>query len=249
MFHVPGQVPCAPVMALNRFQKLAFFTTANEPRGFPGDSLAEVAFAGRSNAGKSSCINTLANQVRLARTSKTPGRTQHLNFFTAGPGQYLVDMPGYGFAGVPLEVRQHWEHFLASYLRTREALAGMALLMDIRHPLTDKDQIMLDWFLPTGRPVLLLLTKCDKLSRSQRLSTVRQVRAQVKPRAASLEVIAFSSFSREGLEPTIDVLDGWLAQASAAAAEAQAAFTAGVEAAGALTAADPAGGAPAPEPD
>lgn len=188
------------------------------------DSVAEVAFAGRSNAGKSSAINVLANQVRLARTSKTPGRTQHINFFTAGPGQYLVDLPGYGFAGVPLEIRKHWENFLAGYLQSRGPLSGMALLMDIRHPLTDKDLLMLDWFLPSGRPVLLLLTKSDKLSRSQRLNTARAVRTSVAPRAAQLEVIPFSSVSREGLEPTIEILDGWLRASSEAAAAVEALF-------------------------
>ena len=202
-------------MALNRFQQLSFFTTANEPRGFPADSLAEIAFAGRSNAGKSSAINTLANRTRLAFTSKTPGRTQHINFFTAGPGQYLVDLPGYGFAGVPLDVRRHWENFLSNYLQRREPLCGMALLMDIRHPLTPLDQQMLDWFLPSGRAVLLLLTKCDKLSRSQRLAAARAVRASVAPRAAELTVLPFSSVSREGLDETITVLDGWLAARTA----------------------------------
>jgi GTP-binding protein len=197
-------------LALNRFQQLSFFTTANDPQGFPADSLAEVAFAGRSNAGKSSAINTLANRNRLAFTSKTPGRTQHINFFSAGPAQYLVDLPGYGFAGVPIDVRRHWENFLSSYLQRRGPLRGMAMLMDIRHPLTRLDLQMLDWFLPSGRPVLLLLTKSDKLSRSQRVRTVREVRAQIEPRSAHLSVVAFSSVTREGLEETIQVLDGWL---------------------------------------
>ncbi len=212
-------------MLNNRFQKLAFVTTANDPRGFPQDSFAEIAFAGRSNAGKSSAINTLANQVRLARTSKTPGRTQHINFFTAGQNQYLVDLPGYGFAGVPIEVRKHWENFLAGYLQSRGPLCGMALLMDIRHPLTDKDQLMLDWFLPSGRPVLLLLTKSDKLSRNQRLSAARDVRAKIAPRAASLQVIPFSSHSREGMDATVEVLDGWLTRATAAAIALEAQFS------------------------
>ncbi len=194
----------------NRFQQLAFFTTANAPSGFPADSLAEVAFAGRSNAGKSSAINTLANRTRLAFTSKTPGRTQHINFFSAGPGQYLVDLPGYGFAGVPIEVRRHWENFLSNYLQQRAPLHGLAVLMDIRHPLTRLDLQMLDWFLPSGRPVLLLLTKSDKLSRSQRMQAVREVRATVAPRAEELSVVAFSSVSREGLDEAVGVIDGWL---------------------------------------
>ncbi|MDE3011628.1 MAG: YihA family ribosome biogenesis GTP-binding protein [Pseudomonadota bacterium] len=224
-------------LSLNRFQKLAFFTTANDPQGFPQDSLAEVAFAGRSNAGKSSAINTLANRNRLAFTSKTPGRTQHINFFTAGPGQYLVDLPGYGFAGVPLEIRRHWENFLSGYLQRRGPLLGLAVLMDIRHPLTRLDQQMLDWFLPSGRPVLLLLTKSDKLSRSQRMKVVREVRAAVAPRAANLSVVAFSSVSREGLEETIAVVDGWLA-AGTALAEAEAASAAAAEGAGSGAAAE-----------
>jgi GTP-binding protein len=197
-------------MALNRFQGLSFFTTANGAQGFPIHSQGEVAFAGRSNAGKSSAINTIANRTRLAFTSKTPGRTQHINFFTAGKDQYLVDLPGYGFAGVPIHVRRHWENFLSSYLQNRQELKGMALLMDIRHPLTPLDQLMLDWFLPSGRPVLLMLTKSDKLSRSQRLNAARKVRAEIAPRASDLTVIPFSSVSREGLEETIAVLEGWL---------------------------------------
>jgi GTP-binding protein len=195
---------------MNRFQGLSFFTTANEAQGFPLNSRGEVAFAGRSNAGKSSAINTIANRTRLAFTSKTPGRTQHINFFSAGQDQYLVDLPGYGFAGVPIHVRRHWENFLSSYLQNRDELKGMALLMDIRHPLTPLDQLMLDWFLPSGRPVLLLLTKSDKLSRSQRLNTARKVRAQISPRATDLNVIPFSSMSREGLEETILILEEWL---------------------------------------
>jgi len=197
-------------LALNRFQGLSFFTTANAALGFPANSRGEVAFAGRSNAGKSSAINTLANRTRLAFTSKTPGRTQHINFFTAGQDQYLVDLPGYGFAGVPIHVRRHWENFLSSYLQNREPLKGMALLMDIRHPLTPLDQLMLDWFLPSGRPVLLMLTKSDKLSRSQRINAARKVKAEIAPRASDLTVIPFSSVSREGLEETIEVLESWL---------------------------------------
>lgn len=200
---------------LHRFQGLHFYTTANDPKGFPRGSVAEIAFAGRSNAGKSSAINTIANRTRLAFTSKTPGRTQHINFFEDSPGKFVVDLPGYGFAGVPIEVRRHWEHFLSNYLQKRESLQGMALLMDIRHPLTPLDRLMLEWFLPTGRPVLILLTKSDKLSRSNRLNTVRAVQKMLKADITDLSVIPFSSLNREGLPETIAVLSGWLDQVPA----------------------------------
>lgn len=185
---------------MSLFQKAEFFTTANDWAGLPPDDGVEVAFAGRSNAGKSSAINVLANRSRLAYTSKTPGRTQHINFFSLGEQRYLVDLPGYGYAKVPLAVKHHWQVLLSDYLVARKSLRGLVVLMDIRHPLTDLDCQLLDWFLPSGKPVVVLLTKSDKLGRGAKLQILREVRESLADFGQRLEVIAFSSVSREGLE-------------------------------------------------
>jgi GTP-binding protein len=185
---------------MSLFQKAEFFTTANDWAGLPPDDGVEVAFAGRSNAGKSSAINVLANRSRLAYTSKTPGRTQHINFFSLGEQRYLVDLPGYGYAKVPLAVKHHWQVLLSDYLVARKSLRGLVVLMDIRHPLTDLDRQLLDWFLPSGKPVVVLLTKSDKLGRGAKLQILREVRESLADFGQRLEVIAFSSMSREGLE-------------------------------------------------
>ncbi len=185
---------------MSLFQKAEFFTTANDWAGLPPDDGVEVAFAGRSNAGKSSAINVLANRSRLAYTSKTPGRTQHINFFSLGEQRYLVDLPGYGYAKVPLAVKHHWQVLLSDYLVARKSLRGLVVLMDIRHPLTDLDRQLLDWFLPSCKPVVVLLTKSDKLGRGAKLQILREVRESLADFGQRLEVIAFSSMSREGLE-------------------------------------------------
>lgn len=185
---------------MSLFQKAEFFTTANDWAGLPPDDGVEVAFAGRSNAGKSSAINVLANRSRLAYTSKTPGRTQHINFFSLGEQRYLVDLPGYGYAKVPLAVKHHWQVLLSDYLVARKSLRGLVVLMDIRHPLTDLDRQLMDWFLPSGKPVVVLLTKSDKLGRGAKLQILREVRESLADFGQRLEVIAFSSVSREGLE-------------------------------------------------
>jgi GTP-binding protein len=161
------------------FSQAAFYTTVNHIKDLPQHGGREVAFVGRSNAGKSSAINTLANHVRLAYTSKTPGRTQHLNYFTLGDGNFIVDLPGYGYAKVPPDVQQHWESLLSTYLQTRDELAGLVVIMDARHPLTELDENMLDWFAPTGKPVHILLTKCDKLSRQQATLTLNRVKSHL----------------------------------------------------------------------
>ena len=185
---------------MSLFQKAEFFTTVNDWAGLPPDDGVEVAFAGRSNAGKSSAINVLANRSRLAYTSKTPGRTQHINFFSLGEQRYLVDLPGYGYAKVPLAVKHHWQVLLSDYLVARKSLRGLVVLMDIRHPLMDLDRQLLDWFLPSGKPVVVLLTKSDKLGRGAKLQILREVRESLADFGQRLEVIAFSSMSREGLE-------------------------------------------------
>ena len=169
----------------------------------------EVAFAGRSNAGKSSAINTLANR-KLAFVSKTPGRTQLLNFFRISDGNYLVDLPGYGYAEVPESVRKHWQAVLAEYLETRAELVGLVLIMDIRHPLTPLDRQMLNWFGPTGRPIHILLTKADKLSKSNAGAALREVRTALQEAYPQCTVQLFSSLKKAGAEEAEALIGNWL---------------------------------------
>ncbi|MDX2218831.1 MAG: ribosome biogenesis GTP-binding protein YihA/YsxC [Burkholderiales bacterium] len=166
----------------------------------PPEGAVEVAFVGRSNAGKSSAINTLSNRNRLAFVSKTPGRTQLINFFSLGDNRYLVDLPGYGFAGVPIAVKRHWEQLLSSYVGERKSLAGLVLIMDARHPLKPLDQQMLGWFAPTGKPVHVLLTKADKLSRNDALQTLARVKREVAKLGSHASIQLFSSLSKLGVE-------------------------------------------------
>ena len=191
------------------FSKAAFYTTVNHFRDLPLHGGLEVAFAGRSNAGKSSAINTLANQTRLAFTSKTPGRTQHINFFSLGENRYLVDLPGYGYAKVPPDVRAHWEGLLSKYLQTREALCGLVVIMDVRHPLKDLDKQMLEWFASTGKPVHILLTKADKLSRQQATQTLNRVRLHLTQYYPHCSVQLFSSLKKSGLEEAEATIEEW----------------------------------------
>jgi GTP-binding protein len=196
------------------FSQAAFYTTVNHLRDLPLHGGREVAFVGRSNAGKSSAINTLANHTRLAYTSKTPGRTQHLNYFSLGDGNFLVDLPGYGYAKVPPDVQQHWEHLLSKYLQAREELCGLVVIMDARHPLTELDEAMLDWFAPTGKPVHILLTKSDKLSRQQATLTLNRVKSHLAEHFSSditqCTVQLFSSLKKIGMEEAEAVIAGWL---------------------------------------
>lgn len=197
-------------MALSHtlFQQAVFTTSAANLAQLPY-SHGEVAFAGRSNAGKSSAINTLARHNRLAFVSKTPGRTQLINFFDVGNGQHIVDLPGYGYAKVPAEIRATWEKVLSGYLQTRETLSGLVLIMDARHPLTPLDHRMLNWFLPRGLPVHILLTKADKLSRGVAGSTLVQVRSALKL-YPQVSVQLFSSLAKQGVEEAEIVISGWL---------------------------------------
>ncbi len=197
------------------FQHTTFYTTVNHLQDLPPPNGVEIAFAGRSNAGKSSVINTLANRSRLAFVSKTPGRTQHINFFTLGNRHFLVDLPGYGYAKVPSEIRQHWENLLSTYLQTRKPLHGMVLIMDVRHPLTLLDRRMLDWFTPTGKPVHVLLTKADKLTRQQAGKILQNVLEFLRETYPQCSVQLFSSTSKKGVEEAYAVLGNWLGLDSA----------------------------------
>ena len=196
------------------YQLASFLTSASKLAQCPPDEGAEVAFAGRSNAGKSSAINTLTRIGNLARTSKTPGRTQLINFFTLGdPLLRLVDLPGYGFAKVPLSVKHAWEKNLEDYLRKRRSLRGMVLLMDIRHPLRDFDQSMIGWSVEAGLPVHVLLTKCDKLKHGARQDTLRKVKKALENHEVEISVQLFSSLKREGVEVLSAKMDQWLGEA------------------------------------
>ena len=163
----------------------------------------EVAFAGRSNVGKSSAINTLTSRKRLAFTSKTPGRTQTVNFYDVGEVARLVDLPGYGFARVPHAVKAQWEQLVGHYLQSGRPLAGIVLVMDARHPLTPLDRQLIDWL--GGQRLLLLLAKADKLSRTEQAKLEKEL---VRP--AGAEVVLFSSLSRQGAEEACDLLEQWL---------------------------------------
>ena len=192
------------------FPRTEFLTTVAKLRDAPGDAVAEVAFVGRSNAGKSSAINTLAGKTRLAYVSKTPGRTQHLNYFSVAPDRYFVDLPGYGFAKVPEDVRKQWDVLLGPYLQTREQLKGLVVIMDSRRPLTEMDWQMLEWFAPTGRPVHVLLSKADKLSRQEQTKTLRQVKNDLADLGCPVSVQLFSSLKRSGVGEAAGVLKRWL---------------------------------------
>jgi GTP-binding protein len=194
------------------FSQAAFYTTVNHLHDLPQHSGREVAFVGRSNAGKSSAINTLANYTRLAYVSKTPGRTQHLNYFSLGNGNFLVDLPGYGYAKVPPDVQKHWEDLLGQYLQTREALCGLVVIMDARHPLTPLDEQMLDWVAPTGKPVHILLTKSDKLSRQQATLTLNRVKSWLSEHFPFCSVQLFSSLKKTGMEEAEAVIAKWFEQ-------------------------------------
>jgi len=192
--------------------KATFTISAPDIRKLPVDSGIEVAFAGRSNAGKSSALNTLTNQRSLARTSKTPGRTQLINVFEIGDNKRLIDLPGYGFAKVPLEMKKKWQKALGEYLEKRESLKGLVVLMDIRHPLKDLDMDLIQWAADSELPVLALLTKCDKLSQGKRSAEVLKVKKALAPLNADISVQAFSSLKRTGAEQADVIICDWFSQ-------------------------------------
>ena len=185
-----------------------FITSAAKFGDCPEDSIVEVAFAGRSNAGKSSAINSICDQTQLARTSKTPGRTQLLNFFAIEPAIYLVDLPGYGFAKVPLDIKHKWKQELEQYLRQREQLAGLILLSDIRHPLKEFDRMMIDWAVKSNLPLHLLLTKSDKLKRGPAQNTLLRVSEELKE-VIDVSVQLFSSVKKNGLSEVKSKIFEW----------------------------------------
>lgn len=186
-----------------------FVMSAPDIRHLPADTGIEVAFAGRSNAGKSSALNTLTNQKGLARTSKTPGRTQLINLFEVKEGKRLVDLPGYGYAEVPEEMKLKWQRALGEYLQKRQALKGLVILMDIRHPLKDLDRQMIQWSVESSIPVLLLLTKADKLASGARKAQLNVVREAALEFVGDVQVELFSSLKKIGVDKVRQKLDSW----------------------------------------
>lgn len=196
------------------FHSAKFLISAPTLRECPPEIGAEVAFAGRSNAGKSSAINTLTRNGKLARTSKTPGRTQLINFFALNNSEELrlVDLPGYGYAKVPEKVKREWQKHLSEYLYKRETLRGLVLLMDIRHPLTEFDTMMINWAVDADMPVRVLLTKSDKLKRGAAKTTLLKVQKEIREAEVDdlVSVQLFSSLKKEGVEELGKLMSSWM---------------------------------------
>ena len=195
---------------LTLLEKAKFMTSAPRLSACPPNIGYEVAFAGRSNAGKSSAINALTRQRQLARASKTPGRTQLLNYFSLDEERRLVDLPGYGYAAEPMAIKLAWQKELENYLIKRESLQGLILLMDIRHPLQKYDEMMLNWAQERGLRVHILLTKCDKLNRGPSMTTLQEVKKQLLAKKLVASIQLFSSLNKQGLEDAAVVLGEWL---------------------------------------
>lgn len=192
-----------------RYRQTVFQTSAAKLAQTPPDEGFEVAFAGRSNAGKSSAINTLCDQSTLARTSKTPGRTQLLNFFAIDDERRIVDLPGYGYAKVAESVKREWQDELSAYLEQRKCLRGLMLMMDIRHPLKDYDTQMLEWAQHIELPVHVLLTKADKLKKGPAKASMLKVRDVLRGMSPKFSVQTFSSLKRDGIDSAHAKLDQW----------------------------------------
>ena len=202
----------------NYYRQARFLTSAAKFSQCPPDEGYEVAFAGRSNAGKSSAINVICDHRGLAKTSKTPGRTQLLNFFELDEKRRLVDLPGYGYAKVSVSIKKDWQGNLATYLEKRQCLSGLILMMDSRHPLKDFDMQMLEWSAHIGLPVHVLLTKADKLKKGPASASYQKVRATLKEMNGNFSVQLFSSLKRLGVPEAHQRLNVWLNRTSASLA-------------------------------
>ncbi len=189
------------------YTQAKFINSSPHLKDTPPDQGMEVAFAGRSNAGKSSAINTLTRQNALARISKTPGRTQMLNFFEINALQRFVDLPGYGYAKVPLAVKKQWRELMETYLTSRKSLCGIVLVMDVRHPLTEFDWQMVEWCEHTGLPLHVLLTKADKLNYGAAKNTLLQIKNELKEANFPLTIQLFSSLKKTGIDEVHKALD------------------------------------------
>ena len=195
---------------LSAFLQARFLTSAAKPSDFPAEAGPEVAFAGRSNVGKSSAINALTGRKRLAFFSKTPGRTQTINFFDLGARARLADLPGYGHASAPRSLRATWDALIGGYLTERRSLAAVVVLTDARRPLTANDRHFLEWLRPVQASRLVLLSKADKLSRADRTKALTSTRAALDAAAMTSDVMLFSSKSAEGVAEARALLEGWL---------------------------------------
>lgn len=197
---------------MSLFRHAVFEISVAEPAGLPLSNAPEIAFAGRSNAGKSSAINTLAGHTRLAFVSKTPGRTQLINVFRLRNGAAMIDLPGYGFAQVPEEVRRQWRGLLEHYLTLRPNLAGLVLIMDARRPFTDLDRQMVAWFTATGKPIHCLLTKSDKLTRTEQATALREAKKTAAELGGQITLQLFSSLKKTGMDEAEKAVANWLGQ-------------------------------------
>ena len=217
---------------MSQLWQARFFTTVNHLRDLPRTEVPEIAFAGRSNAGKSTAINILCNQKKLAFASKTPGRTQHINYFSIGGAHVaqhrkdetkveeiralLVDLPGYGYAEVSGDAKIHWQNLLGDYVQRRDQLAALVLIMDSRRPFTDLDVQMLEWFAPSGKPIHCLLTKADKLNRNDSTNALRQANTVLKSYVDEngthfdFTVQLFSALKRTGIDEATDKIESLL---------------------------------------
>lgn len=191
------------------YHQAKFINSAPRLQDAPPDQGMEIAFAGRSNAGKSSAINTLVQQNALARVSKTPGRTQLLNFFEIDAQRKLVDLPGYGYAKVPVAIKRDWQQMMENYLKNRKALCGIVLVMDIRHPMTEFDWQMVEWCEHTGQPLHILLTKADKLNFGAAKNTLLAVQRELSRSSITVSLQLFSALNKTGIDDIHQMLDEW----------------------------------------
>ena len=212
------------------FRKTRFITSAPDIKHLPKDLGVEIAFAGRSNSGKSSAINAICDQKHLAKTSRTPGRTRLINLFQVAPGRTLVDLPGYGYAAVSRSMKSEWQKSMSEYLQKRQALRGLVVTMDIRHPLKDHDRLVIDWSIAANIPALILLTKADKLGVNRRKEAVGEVKHLLSEFGGNFTVVAFSAWEKIGLDEIHSILNNWftilydpeeMAEASADAADGE----------------------------
>ncbi len=191
------------------FSKTKFITSAPKLENLPADTGIEIAFVGRSNAGKSSALNAITNIKNLAKTSKTPGRTQLINLFEIEENKRIVDLPGYGFANVPIAVKNKWQKSLTEYLQKRKSLKVVVILMDIRHPLKDLDRQLITWATVANLHVLILLTKCDKLAINARNKAVYETKKNLIEFGCNYDIVAFSSLNKIGVIEVRELLDNY----------------------------------------
>ena len=191
------------------FRRTTFVTSAPDISKLPNDVGAEIAIIGRSNSGKSSSINAICDQKTLAKTSRTPGRTRLINLFKVNEGKYLVDLPGYGYAQVPEQMKRQWQKAMTDYLQQRKCLCGLVVTMDIRTPLRDHDRMIIDWSIAANLPCLILLTKADKFGVNKRKEMVGEVKTQLSEFGGNFTIIAFSALRKIGIDETRNVLQNW----------------------------------------